>query len=117
MRDTLGTVLAYVPYAASLVGADGRTLYLNQRFIDLVGYTLDDIPDADAWMTRAYPDPELRRRVVADWQASLGTHARRTYPVRCGDGRTRRLAFDAVPLPDGRMLLTISEADAGGAGQ
>ena len=110
-RDTLDTVLAYVPYAASLVDTDGRTLFLNQRFIDLLGYSLDDIPDAQAWMRRAYPDPELRRKVTADWADALGTPSRRTYPVCCGDGVTRLLEFNVVPLPDGRMLLTISEAE------
>lgn len=114
-RDTLDTVLTYVPYAASLVDVDGRTLFLNQRFIDLVGYSLEDIPDAQAWMRRAYPDPELRRKVTADWAGALGTTARRIYPVCCGDGVTRLLDFTAVPLPDGRMLLTIDEAkDAAG---
>lgn len=110
-RDTLDSVLAHVPYAASLVGTDGRTLYLNQRFIDLVGYTLAEIPDAVTWMEKAYPDPELRQRVIADWQAALGTPSRRVYPVRCGDGRTRSLDFNVVPLPDGRMLLTMSEIE------
>lgn len=111
-RDTLRTVLAYVPYAASLVAADGRTLYLNQYFVDLVGYTLEDIPDAASWMAKAYPDETLRRRVEADWQASIGANARRVFPVRCGDGVTRWLDFKAVALPDGRMLLTLSEVDA-----
>ncbi|EFL50323.1 transcriptional regulator, XRE family [Solidesulfovibrio fructosivorans JJ]] len=112
-RDTLASVLAYVPYAARLVGADGRTLFLNQRFIDLLGYDLQDIPDADAWMRKAYPDPELRAKVRADWQQSLGTNCRRVYPVRCADGTTLSLDFDVVALPDGRMLLTMSQIEDG----
>jgi len=110
-RDTLRTVLAYVPYAASLVSADGRTLFLNQRFIDLVGYTLDDIPDQERWLAKAYPDPSLRQRVLADWQSAQGQNSRRIFPVRCADGVTRMLDFKAVALPDGRMLLTMSEVD------
>jgi len=113
-RDTLDSVLAYVPYAASLVGADGRTLFLNQRFIDLVGYDLEDIPDARAWMLKAYPDPTLRAKVVADWQGELGSNSRRVYPVRCGDGVTRNLDFNVVALPDGRMLLTMNTAEGPG---
>jgi PAS domain S-box-containing protein len=111
-RDTLRTVLANVPYAATLVSAEGRTLYINQRFIDLVGYTLDDIPDIKSWWPKAYPDPDLRRRVRADWQACLGTDSRRAYPVRCGDGKTRLLDFMSVNLPDGRMLLTLTEIES-----
>lgn len=110
-RDTLRTILAHVPYAAILVTADGRIPFVNQRFIDLVGYTLDDIPTAADWMPRAYPDPSLRARVEADWQAAQGTACRRIYPVHCADGRSRWIDFKCVPLPDGRMLLTLTEAD------
>lgn len=113
-RDTLRTVLDNVPYAASLVGADGRTLYLNQRFIDLVGYRVDEIPDAGHWLERAYPDPAFRAQVAADWSNRQGRDAKRVYPVRCGDGRTRRLLFDAVALPDGSMLLTLMPTDESG---
>lgn len=111
-RDTLRTVLDYMPYAASLVATDGRTLFINQRFIDLLGYTLEDIPDTEAWLRKAYPNETLRQEVRDSWQSTLGNNARRAFPVRCGDGNTRRLDFTAVSLPDGRMLLTISEVDA-----
>jgi PAS domain S-box-containing protein len=111
-RDTLRTVLDYAPYAASLVATDGRTLFLNQRFIDLVGYTLEDIPDTESWLRKAYPNETLRQEVRDSWQSTLGNNARRAFPVRCGDGDTRMLDFTAVSLPDGRMLLTISEVDA-----
>jgi PAS domain S-box-containing protein len=110
--DALRTVLAYVPYAASLVAPDGRTLFLNQRFIDLVGYTLEDIPDTESWLTKAYPNETLRQEVRDAWQAALGINSRRAFPVCCGDGKTRLLDFKSVSLPDGRMLLTMSEVDA-----
>ena len=110
-RDTLRTILDHVPYAALLAGADGRTLFLNQRFIDLTGYAQEDIPSVAEWMPKAYPDPGLRARVMADWQSIQGRPCRRIYPVRCGDGRSRWIDFNTVALPDGRMLLTLLEAD------
>ena len=109
--EQMRAILDHVPYAASLVGTDGRTLYLNKAFEGIVGYTLADVPDAAAWLAKAYPDPELRARVTADWQATLGKTGRRVYPVRCGDGITRPLEFTAVPLPDGKMLLTMRPTD------
>ncbi|MYL84562.1 PAS domain S-box protein [Desulfovibrio aerotolerans] len=109
--ETLRTILEHVPYATLLAAADGRTLYVNQRFTDLVGYTLDDIPSVVEWMPKAYPDPNLRARVAADWQSIQGRPCHRIYPVRCGDGRSRWIDFNTVALPDGRMLLTLNEAD------
>jgi PAS domain S-box-containing protein len=110
-RDTLGAILAHVPYAALLASAEGRVLFLNHYFINLVGYTVQDIPDLQAWLPRAYPDPALRARVEADWQSVQGQTCQRLYPVRCGDGRTRWIDFKSVGLPDGRMLLTLSESE------
>ncbi|WP_300164074.1 PAS domain S-box protein [Solidesulfovibrio sp.] len=109
--EQMRAILDHVPYAASLVGTDGRTLYLNKAFEDIVGYTLADVPDAAAWLAKAYPDPGLRARIAADWQATLGKTGQRVYPVRCGDGVTRALEFTAVPLPDGKMLLTMRPTD------
>lgn len=108
----LRAILDHVPYAASLVGPDGRTLFLNKAFIDIVGYGPDEIPDAATWLEKAYPDPGLRARVAADWQAAIGRQGSRIFPVRCGDGIDRNMEFTAVPLPDGKMLLTMRLVDA-----
>ncbi|KHK01813.1 PAS domain S-box protein [Desulfovibrio sp. TomC] len=110
-RDTLKAILAHVPYAALLASADGGVVFLNQYFIDLVGYTLEDIPDLAAWLPKAYPDESLRARVAADWLTVQGRNCHRIYPVRCGDGRSRWIEFKSVALGDGRMLLTLCEAD------
>ncbi|EKO38361.1 MAG: PAS domain S-box [Solidesulfovibrio magneticus str. Maddingley MBC34] len=110
-RDTLGAILDHVPYAAVLVTSDGDIVYLNKRSHDLLGYSHADIPTAEVWMRRAYPDDGLRARVMAEWLAVQGKPCRRVYPVRCGDGRSRWIDFVAAPLAEGRMLLTINEAD------
>lgn len=110
-RDTLGAILDHVPYAAILVTAAGDIVYLNKRSHDLLGYSHADIPTAEVWMRRAYPDDNLRARVMAEWNAVQGKTCRRIYPVRCGDGVARWIDFVAAPLTKGRMLLTMNEAD------
>ena len=111
-RDTLGAILDHVPYAAILVTAAGDIVYLNKRSHDLLGYSHADIPTAEVWMRRAYPDDGLRARVMAEWTAVQGKPCRRIYPVHSGDGVSRWIDFVAAPLAEGRMLLTMNEADA-----
>ena len=110
-RDTLRTILDHVPYAALLAANDGETLFLNRHFTALMGYSRHDIPHVAAWLPKAYPDPNLRARVEADWRACQGIDCRRIYPVRCGDGRSRWIEFRCAALAEGRMLITLNEAD------
>ena len=109
--ELLRAILDHVPYAAVLVTGDGDIVYLNKRSHDLLGYSHADIPTAEVWMRRAYPDDDLRARVMAEWTAVQGKPCRRVYPVRCGDGVSRWIDFVGAPLADGRMLLTMNEAD------
>jgi len=50
---------------------EGRTLMLNQRFAEVLGYTLEDIPSLDAWWPHAYPDPGYRMEVQRRWSEAV----------------------------------------------
>ncbi len=41
-----------------------HTQYVNPKFTDTFGYTLEEIPTPDAWAERAYPEPVYRREVM-----------------------------------------------------
>jgi len=43
---------------------------LNDKFVETFGYTLEDIPNLDAWWPRAYPDVSYRKKIAAEWQAT-----------------------------------------------
>ena len=46
---------------------EDRVDFINHRFTETLGYTLDDIPDAAHWWPLAYPDPDYRRQVRENW--------------------------------------------------
>ncbi len=50
---------------------EGRTLMLNRRFIEVLGYTLEDIPNLDAWWPRVYPDPGYRMEAQRRWSEAI----------------------------------------------
>ena len=86
---------APVPYA--LFNKSGQTLALNTRFRETFGYDLEDIPDADSWWRRAYPDPEVCRKVKEHWEALAATESQVSREivvgvnrqVACKDGQVR----------------------------
>ncbi len=50
---------------------DGRTLMLNRRFIEVLGYTIEDIPNLDAWWPHVYPDPGYRMEAQRRWSEAI----------------------------------------------
>lgn len=49
-------------------GIEQKALYINPTFIELFGYTIDEVPTAEHWWPLAYPDPNYRKQVADEWQ-------------------------------------------------
>jgi len=105
-------LVTYSPFAIALVSRDGRYLYVNHKFTELFGYTLQDVPTGRDWVHLAYPDPDLRREVISAWawkedmeKASPPASMERRFPVRCKDGSTKEIRSITLVLPDGNHLV------------
>jgi PAS domain S-box-containing protein len=59
---------------------------LNERFTSLFGYTQEELKAVEDWWPRAYPDPEYRKSVQAQWQQLMEKSVR---------GGAERLAMEA----------------------
>jgi len=44
-----------------------KILYVNQSFLNTIGYTTEDIPDDRTWFSTAYPDPAYQDYVSKEW--------------------------------------------------
>jgi diguanylate cyclase (GGDEF)-like protein/PAS domain S-box-containing protein len=49
----------------------GDILRVNQRFVDVFGYTVEDVPNLHAWWKKAYPDPHYRVQAQNLWSEAL----------------------------------------------
>jgi diguanylate cyclase (GGDEF)-like protein/PAS domain S-box-containing protein len=89
------------PLAVAFIGKDGHYKYVNSKFTEMFGYTLEDIPTGRAWFQKAYPREEYRKHVVSTWLNDL-KHARRgeprprTFTVRCRNGSDKMIYFIPV---------------------
>jgi PAS domain S-box-containing protein len=82
------------PLGVSLMGPEGRYKYLNPKFSEIFGYTLEDLPYGRDWFRKAYPDEAYRREVISQWKKDLkefpsGESRPRTFKVVCQDGEVR----------------------------
>jgi len=96
--------LAPIPLALSTL--DGRMLAHNQCWLDVLGYTHDDVPDMAAWWLKAYPDESYRQAVRGLWESAMERvlQGERLIPtevrVRCADGQTRHLQVGGARVGD-----------------
>jgi len=69
-RETLQEVADFLPYPfiiAEDFGDEHLNTYLNEKFLEEIGYTLEEIPTIQSWYEHAYPDKEYRDNVIRNW--------------------------------------------------
>jgi len=91
------------PLGVSIIGKDGNYKYLNPRFIELFGYTQEDIPTGREWFRKAYPDRKYRNQVISTWiadneESKAGEFRPRTFNVTCKDGSKKVIQFLPVTM-------------------
>ncbi|MCG8578837.1 MAG: PAS domain S-box protein, partial [Bacteroidales bacterium] len=66
----LNEMVIGLPIATALFEPDGKMIILNQKFTDLLGYDIYDLPDINMHWELFYPDPkyreELKQRFLKD---------------------------------------------------
>jgi PAS domain S-box-containing protein len=106
MRDSehrARSIIDASPVPMALNDELGNITLVNPAFVQVLGYTLDDIPTVDDWWPRAYPDPSYRRWSADDWRQGLEQATRTGRPfvptertIRCKDGTDRIFLVSAA---------------------
>ncbi len=98
-------VLRASPVPMALNDDEQNITFLNPAFVQAFGYTELDLPTVASWWESAYPDPDYRRRVVDDWQASVEEAERTGTPfewmevvIRTSDGADKAVLVSSTPL-------------------
>jgi len=112
LRSTFLAVLENIPLGIILADRSGTGRYVNPQFTGITGYTLDDVPTERDWAVRAYPDDELRKKVVEAWK--MNRSAGSVYeagqrPIACKNGRKKVISLRATRLED-LTIVALSDA-------
>lgn len=100
------------------VSADGTILGFNEAGIRATGYTSEDIATASDWFQIAYPDPDYRRKVQAEWDQALANAAQSggridpgEYTVRCKDGSDKVFLIGAAVVAEENIVVSMVDID------
>ncbi|MGD9262392.1 MAG: transporter substrate-binding domain-containing protein, partial [Desulfobacterales bacterium] len=95
-EERLLTTFDNMPIAAVMIDKDDSMYLHNKRFLELFGYTLQDIPQLADWWVKAYPDEQYRKWVIDTWNARLQRSIEtgenieaKEYRVTCKNGDVR----------------------------
>ncbi len=102
------------PMAVAYMAEAAPIEFFNQRFIDLFGWTLEDVPNLDVWWTRAFPDPEYRAGLRKEWEGRLEAAARENRNIEpmearicCKDGSYRIAEWSAAPIGPKSIVMAV----------
>ncbi len=108
------TLVEQAPFGLLLINEDGTFAYINPKFKELFGYSLEDLPSGREWFRRAYPDPKYRHKVIATWiedstRVKTDQVRPRIFTVRCGDGSEKIVSFIPISLSSGKDMVTCED--------
>jgi len=86
-------------------GIEQKAMYINPTFINLFGYTMNEVPFVEQWWPLAYPDPNYRNQVMEEWHKKV-EHAIETESeiepmevvVTCKDGSKKDISWGFITI-------------------
>lgn len=107
--NSLKMTLEQSPTGTAIVDQNQNFIFLNSRFIEITGYTLEDIPTMEIWEHKAYLNEKSRRVLHDDWakQLAVKKKGQGIARVRRKDGKIRDVEFHGIRLPDGRTIISV----------
>ncbi|MBI5248041.1 MAG: PAS domain S-box protein [Desulfomonile tiedjei] len=106
-------LIKLAPLPMCLVTRQGALAYFNDQFVQVFGYTHEDVPTLKEWRQKAYPDENYRQWVVDTWEAALKRAiAEKTdiapveYKVACKQGEMRLVEMSGIVI-ENSVLVTF----------
>ena len=109
-EQRLRGILERLPMGLCLVQDDGLISFRNARYVQICGYTQEEVPDTNTWWQRAYPDATereaIRRRLLDSSHQGIIPLAE--YTIRCADGKYKPVEISGI-LVEGGHLITMQD--------
>lgn len=106
------TMADVFPLPLAIMAPGGENIYLNREFKEILGYTHEELNTTEVWFQRSYPDPEIRRRHLAqfrDWQESGRPAFRWERVVTTKNGSVRKITLNGTPISGGQTLIIVED--------
>lgn len=107
-------LIQFAPIPMCFMNIERQLDYVNDRFVEVFGYTDEDLPTLKEWWLTVYPDDRYRQSVVETWtqaeQIALKENAvigPLEHSVTCKNGQTRIVEVSGIILKDGLLAVFV----------
>jgi two-component system, sensor histidine kinase and response regulator len=102
------------PFPIWVCTSNGRTEYINPQFTRTFGYTIRDMPTAQAWLELVYSDPEKRKNAQSFWGKDIATFkssdaVKKSFEIANKDGSIRNVTVRALRMDDKRTYMVFHD--------
>lgn len=104
-EQRLRRIIDVSPVPMGMYDADGNVTLTSRSLVELLGYTQAEIPTLSEWWVAAFPDPDYRERIAAEWlgeiersQQTGDTFSPLEARIRCKDGTEKFMLVSSAPL-------------------
>lgn len=116
-KERYKTLMEHLPIGIAHIDSKGNYLYINPKFTEIFGYTIEDIPTGREFFHKAFPDPEYRHKVIASWirdmkKAHFKKYFEREFTVQCKAGTQKVVRFQHVIIGKNETLLGFQDITA-----
>ncbi len=112
-ETNLKRVIEASPVAIAISSPSNQILSLNNKFVELFGYTNEDINSMNDWVQKAYPDEKYRKHIIDKWQKSMenyltnGTFSKLASRVFCKNRSKRNIEINFTSLPEANITTFV----------
>jgi PAS domain S-box-containing protein len=118
-KKELSQLIEASPVAMVVYSGEGEQVELvNRKFIELFGYTIQDIATVNDWWPLAYPDQEYRKNIQSKWNKEIEQAIREKGEIEpiegcvtCKDGSKRHVEFRLSSIGERHLVTFIDLTD------
>ncbi|MBI5249366.1 MAG: PAS domain S-box protein [Desulfomonile tiedjei] len=113
-KQKFQAIAEHGPCGMGMLDNQGTVIYLNPKFQEIMGYSLQDIPDEEHWFRAVHPDPAIRSKIYENWKRRLrrlapGESASEILSVVCKSGNVKTISFKIMVLDSGERIISLED--------
>ncbi len=107
-----------LPLPVAYVSMDGKIMFRNERFQQVMGYNDEEVPSVKEWWEVAYPDETYRQMVMQMWELSVSKAREKNadiepieYRITCKNGEDRTMIVSGIIIDENLLITFIDVTD------